>query len=283
MLKCTICFVLQIPKTQAEWLTVATDFETIWNFPHCVGAIDGKHVTLKCPIASGSEYINYKGFFSIVLLALVDANYNFMFVDVGCQGRISDGGVIANTQLYKLMEEKALNLPEPAPLNEREEVVPFFFVGDEAFSMSETLMKAYPGYHVKGSKQRIFNYRICRARRVVENVFGIASSVFRVLRKPLLLEPEKASCVVMTTTLLHNFLRRRPDSAELYTPPGTFDSEEAGVVRNGNWREATHEMGSLLPLKRVARKTKATLLNVREEIADYFLNEGKLAWQNDYA
>jgi hypothetical protein len=52
-------------------------------------------------------------------------------------------------------------------------------------------MKVYPGQHPKGSKERIFNYRICRARTVVENVFGLASSVFRVLRKPILLEPEK--------------------------------------------------------------------------------------------
>jgi hypothetical protein len=69
-----------------------------------------------------------------------------------------------------------------------------FFIGDEAFPLSENLMKVYPGQHPKGSKERIFNYRICRVGRVVENVFGLASSVFRVL-----LEPEKAQLVVMTT------------------------------------------------------------------------------------
>jgi len=66
-----------------------------------------------------------------------------------------------------------------------------FFIGDEAFPFSENLMKVYLGQHSRGSKERIFNYRICRARRVVENVFGLASSVFRVLHKPMLLEPEK--------------------------------------------------------------------------------------------
>lgn len=58
-------------------------------------------------------------------------------------------------------------------------------------------MKLYSGVHPKGSVKRNFNYRLCRARRVVENVFGISSSVFRVLRKPMLLEPEKAEVVVM--------------------------------------------------------------------------------------
>jgi len=62
-----------------------------------------------------------------------------------------------------------------------------FLIGDEAFTLSENLMKVYPGQHPRDSKERIFNYRICRARRVVENVLGYSSSVFRVLRKPMLL------------------------------------------------------------------------------------------------
>jgi hypothetical protein len=86
-----------------------------------------------------------------------------------------------------------------------------FFIGDEAFPLSENLMKVYPGQPSKGSKEQIFSYRICRARRVVENIFGLASSVFRVLRKSMLLEPETAQFVAMTITCLHNFLRRSPD------------------------------------------------------------------------
>ena len=58
-----------------------------------MGAIDGKYVVLQCPRNNASEYFNYKNAFSIVLFALVDANYNFMFVDAGWQGRISDSGV----------------------------------------------------------------------------------------------------------------------------------------------------------------------------------------------
>lgn len=92
----------------------------MWNYPHLLGAIDGKHVVLQAPINSCSEYYNYKGLFSIVLLALVDANYNFIFVDVGCQGRISDGGVFKNTTLYTLMESDGLNFPRPECLEGRE-------------------------------------------------------------------------------------------------------------------------------------------------------------------
>jgi hypothetical protein len=63
-----------------------------------------------------------------------------------------------------------------------------FFIGDEAFPLRENLLRVFPEQHPKGSKERILNYRICRAYRVVENVFGLASSVFRVLCKPMLLE-----------------------------------------------------------------------------------------------
>jgi hypothetical protein len=93
-----------------------------------------------------------------------------LFVDAGCQGRISDSGVFSNTELYKKLETKTLCLLQPVPLNGREKSVPYFFIGDEAFPLSENLMKVYPGQHPKGSKGRIFNYRICRARGVVANV-----------------------------------------------------------------------------------------------------------------
>ena len=152
---------------------------SIVEFPTFHGTIDGKHVVLQCPRNSAIEYFNYKNAFSIVLYALVDANYKFMFVNAGCQGRISDSGVFTNTELYKKLETKTLCLPQPVPLNGREKCsILFFFIGDEAFPLSENLMKVYPGQHPKGSKERIFNYRICRARRVVEYVFGLVSSVF---------------------------------------------------------------------------------------------------------
>jgi len=93
-----------------------------------MGAIDGKHVVLQCPRNSASEYFNYKNAFITVLFALVDANYNFIFVDAGCEGRNSDRGVFTNTELYKKLEAKNLSLPQPVPLNGREKSVPYFFL-----------------------------------------------------------------------------------------------------------------------------------------------------------
>jgi hypothetical protein len=110
----------QIPKTEQEWLAVAKHYQALCNFPHSMGAIDGKHVVLQCPRNSASEYFNYKNAFSIALFALVGATYNCAFVDAGCQGRISDSGVFTNTELHKTLETKTLCLPQPVPLNGRE-------------------------------------------------------------------------------------------------------------------------------------------------------------------
>jgi hypothetical protein len=145
-------------------------------------------------------------------------------------------------------------------------------------------MKVYLGQHSKGSKERIFNYGICRARRVVENVFGLSSSVFRVLRKPMLLEPEKAQLTAMTIACLHNFLRRSPDSAAICTLPGTFDYEENGRVIEGSWRAMSNEnMASIFPIRKIARKLPLKAKEIREESAAYFLMGGRVAWQNDCA
>jgi hypothetical protein len=97
------------------------------------------------------------------------------------------------------------------------------------------------------------------------------------------LEPAKTQLVVMTITLLHNFLRRQPASAAVYTPPGTFDSEESGVITDGPWRSTTGDLNSLLPMKKVGRKTKSNVQNVRAELADFLLKEGRVMWQDEYA
>ncbi|XP_060868206.1 uncharacterized protein LOC132943287 [Metopolophium dirhodum] len=173
---------LQLPKNPEEWLKVAEDYDEKWNFPHCVGAIDGKHIVIQCPINSGSEFFNYKETFSIVLMALVDANYMFTYVDIGFQGRISDGGVFKNTSLWTTLEKNQLKLPLDTPLSNKNELVTYVFVGDNAFTLGTHMMKPYSGVFEKGNKKRVYNYRLSRARRVVENVFGILSSVFRVFR-----------------------------------------------------------------------------------------------------
>lgn len=78
---------------------------------HYQFVLDGKHIAFRAKKEEGSFYFNYKGFHSIVLLALVDAEYNFVYVDVGCNGRVSDGGVYGNSLLHSAVEQNSLNFP----------------------------------------------------------------------------------------------------------------------------------------------------------------------------
>lgn len=102
-----------MPTAKEEWEVISKDFNQIWDFPHVIGALDGKHVAITAPPNQGSMYFNYKGFHSIVLLALVDAHCRFIYIDVGCNGRISDGGVYKNSTLYKALNNKGTFLNNP--------------------------------------------------------------------------------------------------------------------------------------------------------------------------
>ena len=116
-----------------KWEAIAREYEERWNFPNCIGSMDGKHTEIKQPKNSGSYYFNYKGRFSIVLLALVDANYKFIYADVGCNGRISDGGVFRNSTLSKAVSTNLLNIPGPRTLDDGETEAPYITVADDAF------------------------------------------------------------------------------------------------------------------------------------------------------
>lgn len=217
-----------MPNTETEWMEQARISNDLWNFPNCFGALDGKHVVMQAPAHSGSMYYNYKGTNSIVLLALTDANYKFTYIDVGCDGRISDGGVFNRCSLANAIETNALNLPDATPLQNRNKPVPYVIVADDAFALKPYLLKPYPFRNLSAS-QRIFNYRLSRARRIVENSFGILAARFRVLGKPIALHPDNARKVTLAVCALHNFIMTRSASRAIYAPMGTFDEENMKI------------------------------------------------------
>jgi hypothetical protein len=97
--------------SRQTWIQNESRFKEIWNFPSAVGAIDGKHIRVKCPPASGSLYYNYKGFFSVVLLAIANADFQFSAVDIGASGSESDGGILSKSPLGKALDEDKLGIP----------------------------------------------------------------------------------------------------------------------------------------------------------------------------
>lgn len=167
---------MQVPQTAEEWKRVAQGFNERWNFPHTLGAIDGKHIRIKNPAFGGSHYFNYK-FFSMILLAIVDSDYKFIYMDVGAIGSESDAGVFAQSQFGEMLANNHVNLPaaDRLPHDPTNKPVDYCFVGDDAFALRNWMMKPYPLRNLNKDEQ-IYNYRRSRACRVVENVFGILAN-----------------------------------------------------------------------------------------------------------
>ena len=210
---------LKCPTTPDEWKELEREFRIRWNVPHALGALDGKHVALKKPKNSGALYHNYKGFFSIVMLALVDGQYKFRWVDVGTEGSCSDSQIFNASQPKRRIEDGRIGFPDPAPITQGGRDVPYFILADDAFALKTWLMKPY-GRRLLTREERIANYRISRGRRVVEHAFGILVSRFRVMRTTIELPPETVREVVMTCVVLHNILRSQYQGQPAGQQPG---------------------------------------------------------------
>ena len=107
---------LVCPTDPEDWKKIEERFRNRWNVPHAVSALDGKHIAIKKPKKSGTEYFNYKDYFSLVLLVLVDADYKFLWVNVGISGSSSDAQIFNRCKLKRKIENGTLGLPPPEPL-----------------------------------------------------------------------------------------------------------------------------------------------------------------------
>ena len=156
----------------------------------------------------GSESVNYKHTFSVVLFAMVDANYKFIYVDIGAYGKQSDGGILAASTLGKAMKTPAtLHMPEDDVIEGAEDLgpMPYVVVADEAFLLQRHLMRPYPGKDT-GMEQDVYNYRHSRARRVAECAFAILAQKWRVSFTKINLQPDNVMKIAKATTVLHNML-----------------------------------------------------------------------------
>lgn len=240
-----------LPKPTTEKLIeVGKEFLDQWNFPHCCGAVDGKHVRIKAPAKSGSLYYNYKNFFSSVLLAIVDAKYKFIAVDIGVPGSQSDAGILDSSPIGNLFGENGI-LPAPSNVNGYTKELPHVIIGD------------VPGDNLDPSSA-IFNYRLSRARRVVENAFGILNAKWRIFSTQINANNDLVNLIVMCSVILHNFLIVR--------------SDDSAINEDGDPQVGFLDLGW-----RGGRNHSNRAKEIRHDFAEYFISDvGCLPGQGSY-
>ncbi|KAJ8898352.1 hypothetical protein PR048_003712 [Dryococelus australis] len=181
---------LKFPTSSADWMNIAQDFKTLWQIENCLGSMDGKFIEINKQNDSGAYFYNYEGFFSVVLFAMVNAQYELIYIHCGTNGRISDGGILQETDVYDMFGNNSLNIPFPGSFTGcRNVTLPFTLVAKKKKTISHD--------------EKIFIYRISRARRVVENTFGIMCSRFRCLLTCLGMHVGKVDSIVLACFVLH--------------------------------------------------------------------------------
>lgn len=241
--------------TKEIWKQSANNFYNLWQFPNCIGSIDGKHITIKCPNNSGSTHFCYLKKFSIVLMAIVGPDYKFICVDIGGYGKNSDGGIFEESNMGQRFTKGLMNVPESKNLPGTNINVPHVLIGDEAFGLKPYLMRPFPYRQSRTDiRKENYNTRLCRARRVVENAFGILAQKWRIFYRPIETSVETTIAIVKATCILHNYLRtKKCDSLyfEKLEPPE--NSIDAFVNFETDPRRATN-----------------TSFEIREKFVDFF-------------
>ena len=205
----------------------------------------------------------------------MDADYRFVFVDIGDYGSQSDGAVFKNSHLGQQFINGQLDIPRPKALPNYPQggVLPDCLVGDEAFPCRMDLMCPYP----RGSKQNrlawpegIFNYRLSRACRISENAFGILVQRWKLFNRRIALMPENVNLIVMACVVLHNFLAEQRDIPTIYQ---RLNPDNIPYLRDDGAILAVPSLHGYL--------TPAQAKAIRDIYTAYFNRpEGALTWQH---
>lgn len=248
--------------TREDFESNGLEFGKRWNFPNVLGCIDGKHIKVRCPDNTGSLYFNYKDFFSMVLLAIVGPTYKFVAVDVGSFGREGDAGIFSKCALGRAIKEKQFDFPAPKVLPNSDIIAPYVFLGDAAFPLLDNLLKPYPRNQSQNDRSKIiFNYRLSRARRIVENAFGILSQHFRIFFTPIQTSVDVIEDLVTVVCIIHNLMidENRDENDQAMLPLDSIEDYHEFETENN--QELRH--------------------SIQDSYKEYFNGSGSVSWQND--
>lgn len=133
-----------------------------------------------------------------------------------------------------------MGVPNPASIQDSDTVLHFVAVGDQAFPLTKYLMTPYPENNKLSLDQRIFNYRLSRARRIIENAFGILPARWRILRRTIDANVETIEAILKATICLHNYLIKNKESTYFHKSIADRQTSNGDIIL-GTWRNDTSE------------------------------------------
>ena len=218
------------------------------------------------------------------LLAACDHRYKLIFVDIGAFGLRSDGGIFSESTMGHLFRSKKMNVPAARIVGRFE--LPYVILGDAAFPLEDWLMRPYPRASL-GAYERVYNYRLSRARRMIENTFGILVSRWRIFRCPITTYVETTEEIVKACPCLHNWLivddPSTPGPDDRYVTAGIVDivNDENFIIQEGSWK--ADGLGIFEDINRLGRNDFSRNANVvRNSFCEDFNTSGAVMWQYSY-
>ena len=188
--------------TGSELNRVVDGFKDKWDIIQCAGSIDGLHIPVSPPACNHTDYYNRKGWYSVILQAVVDHAYLFRDICVGWPGSVHDARVYANSAVYRKATQGLILNGNSITISQQSVLV--YFVGDSDYPLLPWLIKPFDHHAALSSAPKNFNYRISRARIVVENAFGRLKARWRRLQKQNDMDVTNVPHVVQTCCILHN-------------------------------------------------------------------------------
>ncbi|KAK8779661.1 hypothetical protein V5799_019001 [Amblyomma americanum] len=213
------------------------DCYAVTGFPQAIGALDGFHFAISLPK------------YSIILLAIIDHHYPFLYLNVGSPGRCHDANVYGRSWLKKRVESDRFQSPVSVIEGT---LIARILLCDQAFPMMPHLLKPYANAP-NGSKQAIFNYNLSRPRRILENAFGHVKARFRFIMKRMKCKLLNAKQAIRASSTLQNICEAFRDNVE------------------EQWVQDVHNYNALY--EQPSHNTEASTaqgLDVRAALAEYF-------------
>ena len=212
------------------------EFDEKLGFPQCAGVVDGTHIPIASPEECPADYFNRKGWHSILMQGMVDHLGRFTDIYIGWPGRVHDARVFVNSSLY-LRGENGTLLPDWKQTIGGQEV-PLVVLGDPAYPLLSWLMKAFPDNGSLTAQQKTYNYRLSRARVVVEHAYGRLKGRWHCLLKRNDINVHDVPTVVAACCVLHNICETRGENFE-----DQWMQDVDNVLLSGSSTDGIHDDG----------------------------------------